>query len=51
MRRDNLRRVQMESSNLETQLASEIGVGLAQRAKGIVREQSLFLTRHQVFNK
>ena len=31
MRRDNLRRVQIESSNRETQPASEIGVGLAQR--------------------
>ena len=30
MRRDNLRRVQIESSNLETQPASEIGVRLAQ---------------------
>ena len=30
MRRDNLCRVQMESINLETQLAIEIGVGLAQ---------------------
>ena len=31
MRRDNLRRVQIESSNRETQPASEIGVGLAQQ--------------------
>ncbi len=31
MRRDNFRRVKVEYSNLETQPASEIGVGLAQR--------------------
>jgi len=31
MRRDNLRRVQIESSNSETQPASEIGVGLSQQ--------------------
>ena len=31
MRRDNLRRVQIESSHRETQPASEIGVGLAQQ--------------------
>ena len=30
MRRDNLRRVQIESSNLETQQLSEITMGLAQ---------------------
>ena len=31
MRRDNLRRIQIDSSNLETQPASEMGMGLAQR--------------------
>ena len=43
MRRDNLRRVQIESIHRETQPVSEIGVGLAQRPCIPIRLQLVHL--------